>query len=338
MGKDKSHYRIFTRRQFLQLAAGAAVLPACAGSARSVMTINGKIPVSELGTCLIHEHFLVDFIGADKTSYSRWNRNDVVQKVLPYLLEAKNYGVKTIFDCTPAYLGRDVELLKMLSDKSGLQLVTNTGYYGAVDNKYLPSHAFTETAEQLAERWIQEFEKGIEGTTIRPGFMKISVNPVGLSDLHKKLVIAAAITHKATGLTVCSHTGPALPAMQEIKLLKENGVDPAEFVWVHAQAETDKNYHIKAAEMGAWISLDGIGWGDFENYADSLLRLKQAGLLNRVLISHDAGWYKPEKPDDAFTGYTNIFTKLFPLLKQKGFGKEDFDLLLVKNPAEAFAN
>ncbi|MEI9912008.1 MAG: hypothetical protein WDO71_21605 [Bacteroidota bacterium] len=34
-------------------------------------------------------HFLVDFIGADKINNSRWNRNEVVKKVLPYLLEVK---------------------------------------------------------------------------------------------------------------------------------------------------------------------------------------------------------------------------------------------------------
>jgi phosphotriesterase-related protein len=38
----------------------------------------------------------------------------------------------------------------------------------------------------------------------------------------------------------------------------------------HAQMEKDKSLHVKAARMGAWVSLDGIGWGEFENYADSI--------------------------------------------------------------------
>lgn len=93
-----------------------------------------------------------------------------------------------------------------------------------------------------------------------------------------------------------------------------------------------------AAATGAWISLDGIGWGDFDNYADSIEKLQQANLLHRVLISHDAGWYKPGEPEGGkFTGYTNIFTQLLPLLKNKGFTKTDIEQLLVKNPAEAFA-
>lgn len=328
---------LLSRKEFLMLTAGGFLATVYKIPDPIVMSIYGPLKADQLGKTLIHEHFLVDFIGADKINYSRWNRTDVTKKVLPFLHEVKQYGIKTIFDCTPAYLGRDVELLKMLADQSGLQIVTNTGYYGAVDNKYLPQHAFSETAEQLAERWIGEFEKGIEGSNVKPGFIKISVNPGSISELHKKLVKAAAITHLATGLTICSHTGPALPAMEEIELLKENGVDPAAFVWVHAQAEKDKNYHQKAAAMNSWISLDGIGWGDYENYADSLDRLKKAGFLHRVLISHDGGWYKPEEPDAAFTGFTNIFTKLFPLLQNKEFSKEDLNQLLVKNPWEAFS-
>src|ERR1700737_3516886 len=81
----------------------------------SVITVKGSIPASEMGITLIHEHFLVDFIGADKIDYNRWNKDEVIKKVVPYLLEAKKHGVKTIFDCTPAFLGRDVLLLKKLA-------------------------------------------------------------------------------------------------------------------------------------------------------------------------------------------------------------------------------
>jgi phosphotriesterase-related protein len=251
-------------------------------------------------------------------------------------MEVKKLGVKSIFDCTPAFLGRDVILLKILSRESGLQIITNTGYYGAVGNKYLPPWAFTETAEQLAARWIDEFENGIDATPVKPGFIKISVDASEkLSDVHQKLVRAAAITHLKTGLTIFSHTGPAHAAFQEIEILKQAGVHPSAFVWVHAQNEKEKTLFTKAAKMGAWVSLDGIGWGDVDDYTDLLVKLKKAGLLNRVLISHDAGWYKPDEPEGEFKGYTNIFTGLIPKLKQNGFEQKDIDQLLNQNPVEA---
>jgi phosphotriesterase-related protein len=304
----------------------------------SVITVNGSIPASEMGTTLIHEHFLVDFIGADKIDSNRWNRDEVVKKVLPYLLEAKKHGVKTILDCTPAFLGRDVILQRRLAEESGLQILTNTGYYGAVGNKYLPAWAFTETPEQIAKRWINEFENGIENTTVKPGFIKIGVDAGQLSALHQKIVKAAALTHLQTGLTICSHTGIAVPAFEEIELLQKLNVHPSAFVWTHAQAEQDITQHVKAAKLGAWISLDGIGWGDFEKYADTINYLKSAGMLNKILISHDAGWYKPgEKEGGSFTGYTNIFEELMPLLNMRGFTENDIQQILIKNPAEAFS-
>jgi phosphotriesterase-related protein len=326
-----------SRRKFLK-AGAAFLLVFKKDSPLFVITVNGQIPATAMGTTLIHEHFLVDFIGADKIDNSRWKNEEVVKKVLPYLVEARKYGVQTIMDCTPAFLGRDVLLQKKLADESGIQIITNTGYYGAVKNKYLPQWAFTETAEQLAKRWINEFENGIENTSIKPGFIKISVDAEHLSELHQKIVRAAAITHLATGLTICSHTGIAVPAFEEIEILQKMNVHPSAFVWTHAQAEEDRTQHVKAAKLGVWISLDGIGWGDFEKYAESIENLKSAGLLNKVLISHDAGWYKPEEKDGgSFTGYTNIFTELKPLLRKRGFTENDIEQLLIKNPIEAFA-
>ena len=329
---------IFSRREFLIAGLGFLFLN---GKKKEpyINTVNGSIPGEQLGKTLIHEHFLVDFIGADKISFDRWNRGEVIEKVLPYLLEARQAGVKSVFDCTPDFLGRDVKLLKMLSEQSGIQIIINTGYYGAVGNKYLPPWALSETAEQLAKRWINEFKNGINGTSVKPGFIKIGVDADGpLSEIHKKLVHAAAITHLKTGLTICSHTGLAKAALEQLEILKSKEVHPNAFVWVHAQAESEKSYHLNAARQGAWVSLDGIGWGDFDNYTDSIMRLKNEGLLNRVLISHDAGWYKPGEPSGGeFRGYTNIFRELLPRLRQKGFSESDFDTLLITNPAEALS-
>lgn len=300
-------------------------------------SVTGSFPIDSLGLTLIHEHMLVDFIGADSISPDRWNRDSVEMKVLPFLLEVKQYGVKSILDCTPSYLAKDPLLLKSLSEKSGIQILTNTGFYGAVGGKYLPGFVQTETAEQLADRWIAEFENGIEGTGIKPGFIKISVNEADtLTLIDQKLVKAAGITHQKTGLTIASHTGTWKTAIQEVRILQEMGLNPSEFVWVHAQNEPDfENYKV-AAEMGVWISLDGIGWA-IDPYVDRLVFAKENGILGNVLISHDAGWYDPAKVGGGdFQPFTNIFEKLIPTLNERGFTQADWDLLLIDNPKRAF--
>ena len=303
----------------------------------SIMTVTGPIRPEEMGLTLIHEHVLVDFIGADQTGEHRWDKKEVLSIVTPFVEEIKDLGVQTMVECTPAYLGRDPLLLKKLSETTGVQIITNTGFYGASDNKHLPSEAYTETADQLAARWIREAQEGIADTGIKPGFIKTSVNSGHLSALHRKLIRAAARTHLKTGLIIASHTGPAVPAFEQLAILESEGVHPSAFIWVHAQGEADLAMHVKAAQKGAWVSLDGLAPSNIEDYATILENLKSKGLLHRVLLSHDAGWYSPgEEKGGEFRDYTALFKDFLPLLAARGWTKEEIQQLLVINPRTAF--
>jgi len=220
-----------------------------------------------------------------------------------------------------------------------MHILTNTGYYGAKNNKFVPKTVFRSSPEEIAEKWINEFEKGIDSSGIRPGFIKISVDKDNeLSVMHEKLVRAAALTHLKTGLTIVSHTGPNGPAMAQIKILKEMGVSPEAFVWTHAQNGTMEGYTL-AAKQGAWISLDNVSAASerIAWFVKTLSKLKEKKLLSHILISHDAGWYDVgEENGGDFRGYTSLFTELVPELKKIGFSKNDMDLLLRENPKRAY--
>ena len=303
-----------------------------------INTVLGEIDPNALGITLVHEHVLVDFIGADSTGNHRWERDEVASFLIPFLKEAMDRGVKTMIECTPSYLGKDPGLLKMLSEATGMQFITNVGYYGAVSGKYLPFYAFGESAEDLAKRWINDARNGIAETKVKPGFIKIGVNEgEKLSDMDAKLVKAAGITHLETGLLIVSHTGSWKTAKAQIDLLKANEVSPKSFVWVHAQNEKDfENYRL-AHQEGVWISLDGIVW-DVKGHLDRLLFIKNHLDLEKVLISHDAGWYSPgEQDQNKFKGYTSLFDELIPLLYDNGFTKVDVDKMLIENPRRAFS-
>jgi phosphotriesterase-related protein len=302
-----------------------------------IMTVQGPVPASEIGTTLAHEHILVDFIGADSSGYHRWDKQAVIDKALPFLKEVQAKGGQTFMECTPAYLGRDPELMKSLAEKTGLNILTNTGFYGSGENKFIPSRAFEMSPEELADEWTAEFNAGIEGTGVRPGFIKISVDKNdSLIPMHEKLIRAAALTHLETGLPIMSHTGTDKPAFDQLGILEEYGVSPEAFIWTHAQAGTLDGW-IKAARLGVWISLDHVNQNKLQDYIDHLIEIKSAGLLNQVIISHDSGWYRVGEEDGGqYNGYTTIFTELIPALLQNGFDNEDIELLLHQNPAHAF--
>ena len=255
---------------------------------------------------------------------------------MPYLEELKEFNVNYFVDATPDYLGRDVLLLEKIANKTGIRIITNTGLYGARNNKFIPEYAQEMTAEDLAQMWINEFKNGIDGTSIRPGFIKIGIDDSdSLHAMHQKLVKAAALTHLKTGLTIASHTGKAIGLWPQLDILKELGVSPEAFIWVHAQTEDNNDSYLKAAEMGCWISLDGLGW-ELEKHVEKLLFAKRNGILDRILISHDSGWYDPQKENQTIRPYTNIFKKLYPELKSHGFTDDEFKVLISVNPSKAF--
>ena len=208
-----------TRREALKLLAATAacsiVKPLPAETATVIHTVLGPIAPSSLGFTLPHEHVMVDFIGAQKTSRSRWNPEEVIARMQPFLLAAKQRGVRGFVDCTPAYVGRDPRVLKKLAESTGLHILTNTGYYGDADGRYLPPTAHSETASQVAARWLAEWRDGIDDTGVRPGFVKIRVDGLAsdrsrMSDMDGKLLAAAAEVTRKTGMAVTCHSpGPS---------------------------------------------------------------------------------------------------------------------------------
>ena len=341
---DRRHFT----KHLATLALGVSISPLdklLKPKEKEILTVTGAITPHQLGICLTHEHVMSTF-GAEPSEPATYDRAALMSQVLPYLQQIRQLGCQTIVDCTTAYFGRDVRLLRQLAQQSKLQIITNTGYYGAADDRYVPQHAYQESAEAIAQRWTNEFQRGIDGTDIRPGFVKIALDEGPVSAIDAKLVRAAALTHAATGLTVACHTGnnPA-GAKAALTILREEGVSPEAWIWTHANKVATIDTVLPAAQTGAWISLDGVRASKQDSstslaeetainrHVRYLQAMKQYGLLSQVLLSHDGNSFPrggPIRPYDA------IFTTLRPRLESEGFTSSEIQQLLVDNPARAF--
>jgi predicted metal-dependent phosphotriesterase family hydrolase len=309
------------------------------GEASRSLLINsvlGPVRPTRLGTTLMHEHVLVDFIGAAQISRNRYNADEVFEVALPYLKRLRDCGCRSMVECTPAYIGRDPQLLARLSKASQLTLLTNTGYYGAANDKYVPSQAYRATALQLANQWIGEFRDGIEQTGIRPGIIKIGVDSGKLSVIDSKLVQAAALTHLETGLTIASHTGDGQAALEQLDLLQKAGVHPSAFIWVHAQSEPELQLHLQAARQGCWLEYDGISESSLDQHLQIVRTMASQGRLSQILLSQDAGWYHVGEPKGGdFRGFDALFVRFIPELRKAGFSDRQVHQLLTVNPRKA---
>jgi len=298
-----------------------------------IHTVQGTINSSELGMTLTHEHVMSNF-GKDISETSNYDSIKLFDQVIPYLQHLKSLGVNSIFDCTTAYFGRRVDLIKKISEATDIQIITNTGFYGAADDRYIPEFAYSVSVSSISEIWIDEFENGINGTNIKPGFIKLAFDGKTPSAIDQKLFEAGILTHLSTGLTLAVHTGKNIEAMRlQLKLLNKYNVDPSAWVWTHAYKVEEDKLLIDIASKGAWVSLDGVNASNTNEYINRIKLFKKNDLLNRILLSHDGNGFPRGGEIRKFEA---IFETLIPEMLKNGFTEGDIHQLMVRNPREAF--
>jgi phosphotriesterase-related protein len=142
---------------------------------------------------------------------------------------------------------------------------------------------------------------------------------------------------------IASHTIGGKIARQEMDILEEAGLDLHRFIWVHAQTEPDITKLKDAARRGAYIELDTVG-APFQpqpELIETAAAIIEAGFINQLLLSHDAGWYNPAHPsglpDEGFRGYTALAEDFIPALLKRGISVEQVRRVTETNPFEAFA-
>ena len=298
-----------------------------------IMTVNGPIDPHQAGLVLPHEHVMSTF-GETPARYPYYNQEKLLAAVIPYLQRIGEYGCQTLVDCTATHFGRHPELLREISKQSGLHILTNTGYYGAADDRYIPLGAYDEDENQIAARWRREWVYGIDDTGVRPGFIKTAVDDGPLSKIDRKLIQAAARAHLQNGLAIQTHVGDNWAVVQDIfEILKAEGVHPSAWIWTHAHSVQETDPLEQAAQQGAWLSLDGINAENGAHIRSLLIYLKERGYLPQVLLSHDGDSYFD---GGAFRPYHYLFTDFRPQLEAAGFTQDEIQLLTVVNPQRAF--
>ena len=303
------------------------------GFNRELFTVSGPVDAGEIGFALSHEHLMSNFgLPIDETH--NYDEAVLFEQVIPYAKKLHALGVHTIFDYTAAYFGRRADILKTISDSTGILIVTNTGIYGAANDRYIPDYAYLETPEELAARWADEFENGIDGTGIRPGFMKLAFDSGGPSEIDKKLFEAGVLTHLQTGMTIAVHTGSNPNAVHsQLEILDRHKVSPEAWIWTHANWHADTDFLLNVASRGGWISLDGVKEDNIDEYINRLEIFRREELLHKVLLSHDGDAWPMGAEIRPFHA---ISTHLLPALRENGFTEEEIKLIFTKNPGMAY--
>lgn len=303
-------------------------------------TVLSDVPISELGMILPHEHLFTDLRGPETFGYAQDNPSLVIDTMKPYLAAAEDSGLTALIECSTVGVGRNIEILRRLAQQTRIHIIAPTGIY---KEAFTPESFLNCSIDDLVQLWTQELTQSIDGTPSKAGFIKIAVSDDGPTRLEERNIRAAARTSLATGAAIASHTIGGRAALEQVAILLDEGLNLEKFVWVHSESETDSTIHNQIADLGAYVELDFIGQPNQDPLSQvrKILSLLDHNYGDRLLLSHDAGWFQPGmphgQPEGGIRGYTYIMHTFIPLLKSSGLDDETVKLLTETNPKRAFA-
>jgi phosphotriesterase-related protein len=260
-----------TRREFLTQLAGASAVVLTPNvwmpranerhalrAPRPVQPVLGPIDPSKLGLTLPNKHIFAGSAGILGT----WpalvgGRTAFRDRVVDKLKAMKAQGVDTIVDVTPSDIGRDVRFLEDVSRRSGVQIVACTGHWL---NPSLTMAA--RTIDELADFFRLEIERGIDGTDIKPGVIKVATDREGVTPFLEKALRAAARASKATGIPVTTHTyAVGRIGEKQAEIFEAEGLSPTSVCLGHSDETTDMDYLTGLARRGYTRGMDHMPHG-----------------------------------------------------------------------------
>ncbi len=321
-------------------------------SSATIQTVTGPIQPDELGPTLMHEHLLIGFPGweADTIRPSA-DEAERFAICVDRIEEMKALGFRSMVDPCPNDLGRDVEFIAKVAQKTGFQIICATGLYKEAEGG-APYWKFASNlgsvVEPMAELFVRELKEGVGGSGVRPGIIKVATGHGAMTDYERWIFEAAARAAVETGAPITTHTDEgSLGDVQQTVLGKE-GVPAHRIVIGHSCGSADTDYHMGIARGGSYLGFDRFGLDmlqpDDERVA-ALARLIERGAGDRVVVSHDSVWcwrgqMFPPALEQAMTETWNpshFSRRIIPKLKDVGVSDQQIETLLVDNPRRYFA-
>jgi phosphotriesterase-related protein len=321
-----------------------------------INTVLGPLSADDLGVTLMHEHIVFSFPGweGDQT-VAPLNHKQIVDAAVAVMEELKAFKVKTFVDATTNDCGRNVQILRDVSEKSGVNIICSTGYYLEQDGspqywKFRKAMGYDITNE-LYELFMKEITEGIQGTGIKAGVIKIAASQGVMTDYEQCLHISAAKAQKDTGVPIITHTQGGTLGPEQAEFLANAGADPKRVAIGHMSDNIDIDYQIRTLKHAGYVAWDRTGVENFlgcpadvDKYA-VIIEMVKRGLVDRILISHDTivHWlgrpFEFQPPIKALIPNwhpTHLFKNVIKALKAGGVTDAQIKVIIEDNPRRLF--
>ena len=241
-------------------------------------------------------------------------------------------GVSCIVDGGHPDMGRKLENLRQIAERSGVYIVASGGYY--MDRSYPPEIA-AKSEDQIANELAQEATAQHLGAF---GEIGADPNEPELTPAERKVFRAVGKAHLRTNLPIFTHnaygTGPNVPkeaGLRQLDVLESVGVKPEHIAIGHCDSLVDPSADLikQVAKRGAWVGFDRTGGQPAadEVRVRTLLAFFDAGYADRLLLSSDnTGGRTLDLPS-----YRRVTSVFVPQLRQAGVKDEVLHAILVDN-------
>jgi phosphotriesterase-related protein len=319
-----------------------------------INTALGPISPDKLGQTLVHEHFVGAYAGwyAD-SSVAPYDREAVLQALIPVCEAAKAAGIQTVIDATTNDMFRDPVLYRELSKQTGINIIFSTGLYTEANGApaYWKAKIGADLSKMMSELFIKEITDGVGTTGIKPGVIKVASGPT-MTAYEMAVHKAAVIAQKATGVPIITHTEGPTGGVEQAEFLLSQGADPKKVMIGHVSNSKDVNYQRAILQKGVSIAFDRLGIAVWLGVPDSvsvqnIATLCQEGYANKIMLSTDntrfwiARYTYADAPQAIVQGLDKvtidyISKNIIPALKAQGVTDDQINAMMVENPKNLF--
>lgn len=311
----------------------------------SVETVQGAVEAQDLGLTLVHEHVRFRDEAVAEQWPGRYDEQLEFDAALLAVNAAKAHGVQTIVDPTAMFGGRDVRFMKRVADETGVRIVACSGIYSY---DYLPHYFANRDVDVMADHFVEDIERGVQGTDIKAAFLKCAADAAGVTENVEKIHRAVARASVQTGAPIMAHSMPAVATgPRQVEIFQEEGVELAKVQIAHCGDTDDIAYIEGLIDRGVYVGLDRYGlemYQPIDKRNATAAELLRRGHAERLMISQDfcasIDWFPPEAAE-VFEGagairnwsMTLVFEEVVPALRAQGVMDDDtFATIFVENP------
>jgi phosphotriesterase-related protein len=311
-----------------------------------VQTVQGAVDAEDLGVVLGHEHVRFRDEAVAEQWPGRYDDQLELDAALVAVRDAKDRGVQTIVEPTAMFGGRDVNFMRRVADETGVRIIACTGIYSY---DYLPHYFENRDVDVMADHFVEDIEKGCQGTDIRAAFLKCAADAAGVTEHVEKIHRAVARASNQTGAPIMAHSMPAVQTgPRQVEIFAEEGVDMSRVQIAHCGDTDDLDYIEGLLDKGVYVGLDRYGlemYLPIDKRNATAAELLRRGHAERLVISQDfcasIDWF-PSEAAEVFENsgairnwsMTLVFDSVCPTLREMGvMDDEVFDTIFRKNPA-----